>query len=170
MGPSAAALELAPAWTNDIHNDDLMDGLLDKLLEAGQPAVNQDMDLDIFEGLYDVLQAPLEAPSVSELTVPGWGLPVQQSAPHQQVRRVRKIILDPARLPSPHYWQSCAVSDALPNVRKLSCALVTAVPAHIFTLLKVCPNRCSYSVGILRDVHTYIPAQKMPFHSCLTEV
>ena len=115
MGPSAAAaLELAPASTAEDDDDASMDELLGKLLEGGQSAMDLGMDSDIFEGLEDVLQAPLEA-SVSELTVPGLGLP----APQQQVRdcegskdltQARSSAL-PARRAPP------CVPDALTNVR-----------------------------------------------------
>lgn len=122
-----------------------MDGLLDKLLEADQPAMNKDMDLDIFEGLYDILQAPLDAPSVSELTVPGWGLPVQLSAPHQQV--TTEVQEDYTRPRSPAQPASLAELRRMRYRTYVSClvllVLLTAAPAPIFTLLKVCPNRCS---------------------------
>ncbi len=76
LSMAAASESLAPARKGDIDEDDtILDELLGKLLDADLSVMDLSVDSDVFKGLDDVMQAPLEAPAVSDVTVPGWGVP-----------------------------------------------------------------------------------------------
>lgn len=71
----AAPESFAPARRGDENDDTILDELLGKLLDADLSVMDLSVDSDVFKGLDDVMQAPLEAPAVSDVTVPGRGVP-----------------------------------------------------------------------------------------------